>query len=153
MPLTVGQPAPEFELRDDTKKTWKLSDLRGRKVVLLFYPLDFSSVCTAEHCEFGPRLDEIKTDDQTLVFGVSCDSVYCHAAYRKQYGIPYPLLSDPTRRMAKAYDMWAGEEPNNSTKRGTVIIDSQGKIAFWHEQPMGEARRIADLSAQVSRIH
>src|SRR5881396_911721 len=95
MPLKVGQAAPDFDvLTDDvTKKTRvKLSDLRGKKVVLLFYPMDFSPTCTAEHCAFGPELDTIAPDRDTVVFGVSCDSPYSHAAFRKQYNIPYQLL-------------------------------------------------------------
>jgi peroxiredoxin len=153
MPLKVGETAPEFELlTDDTanKTKVKLSELRGKKVVLLFYPMDFSPVCTAEHCAFGPELGRIAPDKDTVVFGVSCDSPYSHAAFRKQYNIAYPLLSDPTRKMAKAYDMWAGEEPYNCTKRGTVVIGKDGRITFYHEQPMREARKVGDLSMAVA---
>jgi peroxiredoxin len=153
MPLKVGDQAPEFELLTDdvgSKAKVRLSSLRGKKVVLLFYPMDFSPVCTAEHCAFGPELGRIAPDPDTLVFGVSCDSPYSHAAFRKQYNIPYPLLSDPTRRMAKAYDMWAGEEPYNCTKRGTVVIGKDGRVTYWHEQPMREARKVNDLSMAVT---
>jgi peroxiredoxin len=153
MPLKVGDPAPDFELLTDdvaSKAKVRLSSLRGKRVVLLFYPMDFSPVCTAEHCAFGPELGKIAPDQDTLVFGVSCDSPYSHAAFRKQYNIAYPLLSDPTRRMAKAYDMWAGEEPYNCTKRGTVIVGKDGRIAHYHEQPMREARKVDDLSMAVT---
>ncbi len=144
--LKIGQPAPDFELMNQDKNKVKLSDYRGkRKVILLFYPMDFSPICTQEHCTFGPELGRIAKDDQTVVFGVSCDSPFCHAAFRKQYDIPYDLLSDPTRRMAKAYGMWAGEEPYNSTKRGTVIIAKDGKVAFVKEQPMKGPRTVDAL--------
>jgi len=152
MPLKPGDTAPEFELlTDDTtnKTKVKLSALRGKKVVLLFYPMDFSPVCTAEHCAFGPDLGRIASDADTLVFGVSCDSPYSHAAFRKQFNIPYPLLSDPTRKMAKAYDMWAGEEPYNCTKRGTVVIGKDGRITHYHEQGMREARKVEELVTAV----
>src|SRR5678815_4323856 len=76
------------------KTVVKLSDLRGKKVVLLFYPMDFSPVCTEEHCTFGPRIGEIAPDANTRVFGVSCDSPFSHAAFKKQYNIPYDLLAD-----------------------------------------------------------
>jgi peroxiredoxin len=145
--LTAGQPAPEFNLMNQDKKVVKLSDLRGKKVVLLFYPMDFSPTCTEEHCSFGPSLDKIKADADTLVFGVSCDSPFSHAAYKKQYNIPYDLLADPTRKMAKAYGMWAGEEPYNCTRRGTVVIDKSGKIAVWQEVPMKEARKVEAVAA------
>src|SRR6185312_12375278 len=110
-PLKVGQPAPEFNLMDEDKNVVKLSDLRGKKVVLLFYPMDFSPVCTAEHCAFGPHLGEIKKDADTVVFGVSTDHPFAHAAFKKQYNIPYDLLSDTSRKMVKAYDLFLGEEP------------------------------------------
>ena len=143
--LKPGDPAPDFALMDENKTVVKLSDLRGKTVVLLFYPMDFSPVCTQEHCTFGPDLARIAPGSDTVVHGVSCDSPFCHAAFKKQLGIPYSLLSDPTRRMAKAYNMWAGEEPYNCTKRGTVVIDKQGKIAHWEEVPMKEPRRVEDL--------
>jgi len=145
-PLNVGQLAPDFELMNQDKNKVKLSDYREKKkVVLLFYPMDFSPVCTQEHCTFGPELGRIAKDDQTVVFGVSCDSPFSHAAFRKQFNIPYDLLADPTRKMAKAYGMWAGEEPYNCSKRGTVIVDKTGKITFYKEQPMREARTIDEL--------
>lgn len=152
MSLAVGSPAPEFELMtQDPAKKVKLSDLRGKKVVLLFYPMDFSSVCTAEHCSFGPAMSELSPDQGTVIFGVSCDSPFTHDAYKKQYNIPYDLLSDPTRKMVKAYDMFMGEEPFNCGKRGTVIIDADGKIAHWHEQPILEARSIEQLKATITK--
>jgi len=145
-PLKIGQPAPDFELMNQDKTKVKLSDYRGkRKIILLFYPMDFSPVCTQEHCSFGPELGRIAKDDETVVFGVSCDSPYSHAAFRKQYSIPYDLLSDPTRRMAKAYGMWAGEEPYNCTKRGTVIIAKDGKVVFYQEQAMKDPRAVDTL--------
>ena len=149
--LKVGDTAPEFELMDQDKTKVKLSDFRGKKnVMLLFYPMDFSPTCTQEHCTFGPELPKIAPNQETVVFGVSCDSPYTHAVFRKQYNIPYALLSDPTRKMAKAYDMWAGEEPYNCSKRGTVVIGKDGRVTYYHEQPMREARKVDDLSAAVS---
>ena len=152
-PLKPGDVAPDFDLFTDdiaNKTKVKLSTLRGKKVVLLFYPMDFSPTCTTEHCTFGPELSKIAPDQNTLVFGVSCDSPYSHAAFRKQYNIVYPLLSDPTRRMAKAYGMWAGEEPYNCTKRGTVVIGPDGRITHYQEVAMREARKVADLSQAVA---
>jgi len=153
MALKPGDTAPDFDLLTDdiqNKTRVKLSSLRGKDVVLLFYPMDFSPTCTEEHCSFGPQLSTIAPSPDTVVFGVSCDSPYSHAAYKKQYNIPYPLLSDPTRKMAKAYDMWAGEEPYNCTKRGTVIISKEGKIRRWEEVNMREARKVNDLSMAVA---
>src|SRR3982751_2687543 len=151
-PLSIGDLAPDFALMDENKNVVKLSDLRGKTVVLLFYPMDFSPTCTTEHCTFGPELPRLQgAAKDAVVFGVSCDSPFCHAAFKKQYNIPYSLLADVTRKMAKAYGMWAGEEPYNCTKRGTVVIDRNGKIAFYSEVPMREARKLEDLERQVAQ--
>jgi peroxiredoxin len=145
--LKVGDTAPEFELMDENKNKVKLSDFRGKKsVVLLFYPMDFSPVCTEEHCKFGPEMSKFAPPAEAAVFGVSCDSPFSHAAFKKQYNIVYSLLADPTRKMAKAYGMWAGEEPFNCTKRGTVVVDKGGKITFYQEVAMKEPRKVEDLS-------
>jgi peroxiredoxin len=149
-PLKPGDVAPEFALMDENKEVVKLTGLRGKKVVLLFYPMDFSPVCTTEHCTFGPEQAKISGGDDAVIFGVSCDSPFSHAAFKKQYNIPYRLLADPTRKMAKAYGMWAGEEPYNCTKRGTVIIGKDGRIAKWEEVAMREPRKVADLMAAVA---
>jgi peroxiredoxin len=149
-PLKVGQPAPDFELMNENKDKVRLADLRGKTVMLLFYPMDFSPTCTTEHCTFGPVLPQIRGGKDAVVFGVSCDSPFSHAAYKKQYNIPYSLLADPTRKMAKAYGMWAGEEPYNCSKRGTVVIDPEGKIAHYEEVAMREPRKVEDLQRQMA---
>lgn len=150
-PLKVGQAAPDFELMDENKNKVRLSDLRGRTVMLLFYPMDFSPTCTTEHCTFGPVLPQIQGGTDAVVFGVSCDHPFSHAAFKKQYNIPYSLLADPTRKMAKAYGMWAGEEPYNCSKRGTVVIDKGGKVAHYEEVAMREPRKVEDLQKQMAR--
>ncbi len=146
-PLNVGEPAPDFELMNQDKNKVKLSDYHGKKnVMLLFYPMDFSPTCTQEHCTFGPSFDKLNGPNaETVVFGVSCDSPFTHAAFRKQYNIPYDLLADVTRRMAKAYGMFAGEEPYNCTKRGTVVIGKDGRVAFYQEVAMKDPRSVDDL--------
>jgi peroxiredoxin len=149
--LKHGDAAPDFTLMNQDKKEIKLSDFRGKKkVVLLFYPMDFSPVCTEEHCSFGPQIGKIAPDADTIVFGVSTDSPFAHAAFKKQYNIPYDLLADPTRKMVKAYGMFAGEEPYNCSKRGTIIIDKNGRIANSIEQPMREARKVDDLTKLIA---
>ena len=146
-PLNVGEAAPDFELMNQDKNKVKLSDYRGKKkVMLLFYPMDFSPVCTQEHCTFGPAFDKLNGPDaDTVIFGVSCDSPFSHAAFRKQYNIPYDLLADTSRKMVKAYGMFAGEDPYNCSKRGTVVVGKDGKIAHYHEQPMRDPRSVEDL--------
>ncbi len=82
---------------------------------------------------------------------MSCDSPFSHAAFKKQFNIAYSLLADPTRKMAQAYGMWAGLEPYNCTKRGTVVIDREGKIAHYEEVPMREPRKTEDLARIVAQ--
>lgn len=149
--MKVGDIAPEFELMDQNKNKVTLSSLKGKRVVLLFYPLDFSPTCTTEHCTFGPALGQIKKDADTVIFGVNCDSPFSHEAYKNQYNIPYDLLSDPTRKMVKAYDMFAGEEPFNCSKRGTVVIGKDGKIAHHEEVNMREPRTIEAIAAAAAK--
>ena len=146
-PLKVGEQAPDFELMNQDKNKVRLSDYRGKKkVMLLFYPMDFSPTCTTEHCTFGPAFDKLNGPDaETVIFGVSCDSPWSHAAFRKQYNIPYDLLADTSRKMVKAYGMFAGEEPYNCSKRGTVVIGKDGRVAYYKEQPVRDPRSVEDL--------
>ena len=150
-PPKVGEIAPDFELMNQDKEKVKLNDFRGKKkVMLLFYPLDFSPVCTDEHCKFGPELPRIIGAEDAVVFGINCDSHFSHAAFKKQYSIPYDLLSDPTREVVKKYGMYAGLEPMNCSKRGTVVIDKTGKVTYYYEQPMREARKVEDLAKALT---
>lgn len=149
--LSVGDAAPDFELLDQDQNKVSLASLRGKTVVLLFYPMDFSPVCTDEHCAFGPALSTIAPDDNTVVFGVNCDHPFSHAAFKKQYNIPYPLLSDLTRSMVKDYGMYAGLEPFNCSARGTVVIDADGKIKAYEPVEILEERKVDDLAAMAGR--
>jgi peroxiredoxin len=151
-PLKPGHPAPDFELMNQDKAKVRLADFRGKnKVMLLFYPMDFSPTCTEEFCTFGPQKDKlIPADSDTVIFGVSCDSPYCHAEFKKKYNIPYDLLADPTRMMVKAYGMWAGEEPYNCSKRGTVVIDKSGRVAVYQEVGTKHVRQVEELSQQLA---
>ncbi len=148
--LSVGDTAPDFELMADDESTVKLSDLAGKTVVLLFYPMDFSSVCTAEHCAFGKELPTITGgSDDVKVFGVNCDHIFAHQAFKKQNDIPYPLLSDTSRDMVKAYGMFAGEKPFNSASRGTVVIGPDGKIKAHEPVEILTERKVEDLAAMA----
>ena len=130
MPIAVGQLAPEFTLKDQNQKEVKLSDFAGkRKVVLMFYPLDFSPVCTNEHACFVKDLKQFeKLDAQVL--GVSVDSVWTHKAFAERMGISYPLLADfhPKGAVAKAYGAY--RENEGLCDRALFVIDRKGAI-FW----------------------
>jgi peroxiredoxin len=149
MPITVGQDAPDFELENQDKHKIKLSDFKGKKkVVLAFYPLDFSPVCTNEHVCFMTDLPQINATD-AVILGISIDSVWCHKAFREARGITYDLLSDIKREVVKKYDLFLEEA--NIGKRATVIVGKDGKVSFFKEQPLREARNDAEILAALQK--
>jgi peroxiredoxin len=149
MPITVGQPAPDFELENQDKKKIKLSDLRGKKVVLAFYPLDFSPVCTNEHVCFMHDLPQFAAKD-AVVLGISTDSVWCHKAFREAKGITYDLLADMKREVVQKYDLYLPDA--NIGRRATVIIGRDGKVAWFKEQPLRQERDDAEILAALEKV-
>jgi len=138
MPIAVGQPAPEFTLKDQNQKDIKLSDLAGkRNIVLIFYPLDFSPICTNEHACFVNELKQFERLDAQLL-GLSVDSVWTHKAFAEKMGISYPLLADfhPKGAVAEKFGMYNAER--GMTGRAIAIIDKSGKIAWFknYDYPM-----------------
>jgi len=131
MPIAVGQTAPDFTLKDQNQKEVKLSDFAGkRNVVLMFYPLDFSPVCTNEHACF---VNDWKQFDQldAQVLGLSVDSVWAHKAFAEKMAISYPLLADfhPKGAVADKFGVYLPEK--GITGRAIAIIDKSGKIAWF----------------------
>ena len=131
MTATIGSPAPEFTLKDQDQKDVSLGSFRGKKrVVLIFYPLDWSPVCTKEHTCL---VNDMKRFDQldAQVLGVSVDSVWSHKAYAEKMGIPYSLLADfqPRGAVAEKYGVYLADK--GITGRAISIIDRDGKLA-WH---------------------
>ncbi|MEK6820928.1 MAG: thioredoxin-dependent thiol peroxidase [archaeon] len=147
MTLTEGKKAPNFSLYDTEGKTVTLSQLKGKKVVLYFYPRDDTPGCTAEACEFRDNLARVKRKD-ALVFGVSKDTMESHQKFSKKYELNFPLLSDPEGKMIEAYGAW-GEKSLYGKKfmgiiRSTVIIDEDGNILkhFPKVTPKGHAEEV-----------
>jgi peroxiredoxin len=132
MSPTIGAAAPEFTLKDQDQKEVKLSDYRGKKnVVLVFYPLDWSPVCTKEHtCMINDKKQFEDLDAQVL--GLSVDSVWSHKAYAEKMGIHYPLLADFQPRGAVAAKYGVYLEDKGITGRAISIIDKKGNLA-WHK--------------------
>src|ERR1700681_370463 len=130
MSLAVGQTAPDFTLKDQDQKEVKLSDFRGKKrVVLVFYPLDWSPVCSKEHaCMVNDKKQFEDLDAQVL--GLSVDSVWSHKAYADKMGIQYPLLADfhPRGAVAEKFGFYLADK--GITGRAVVVIDKDGKIAW-----------------------
>jgi peroxiredoxin len=149
MPPTPGTPAPDFELENQDKKKIRLSDLHGKKVVLAFYPLDFSPTCTNEHACFMHDLPLFDAKD-AVILGISVDSVWCHKAFREARGITYDLLSDIKREVVQKYDLFLPEA--NIGRRATVVIDRHGTVAWFKEQPLRQERDDAEILAALAQI-
>ncbi len=125
--IEAGQEAPDFTLRDQTRTEQTLSDYRGKPVLLLFYPLDFSGVCTEEMgcvMDILPRLNALDAQ----VFGISVDSHHSHRVFAEQRGIEYPLLADfhPKGKVAQAYGVYLDDYGISS--RAWVVIDGEGRV-------------------------
>src|ERR1700739_5024018 len=132
MSATVGAPAPEFSLKDQNQQEVKLSDFRGKKrVVLIFYPLDWSPVWTNEHACLVNDMKKFEQLD-AQVLGISVDSVWSHKAYAEKMGIHYPLLADFHPRGAVAAKYGVSLKDKAITARAISIIDRDGKLA-WHK--------------------
>ena len=131
-PLNVGDPAPDFELTTDSGETVTLSDLRGKRVVLYFYPKDDTSGCTTQACGFRDAYPVIE-EQNAVVLGVSPDGVKSHQKFKTKYDLPFTLLVDEDHAVAEAYGAW-GEKSMYGKKymgiiRSHFVIDEQGNIA------------------------
>jgi len=126
-----GDPAPEFRLPADDGKTYALKDLRGRKVVLYFYPKDDTPGCTKEACSFRDNLSRVQSKG-AIVLGVSKDDLASHAKFREKYSLSFPLLSDPGGKVLSAYGVWKEKNLYGKTfmgiERTTFVIDERGRI-------------------------
>ena len=145
--LKPGDKAPEFTLASDQGETVRLTRLRGKKVVLYFYPKDDTSGCTTEACEFRDHWSDVKATGATLL-GVSPDGIESHGRFRKKYTLPFPLLSDQDHAVATAYGAW-GEKSMYGRKymgilRSTYIIDQRGHVqtVFAKVKPKGHAKEV-----------
>ena len=130
--LTIGTIAPDFELLDQNGEARRLSDYRGQRVILYFYPKDMTAGCTKQACAFGELYPQFR-EKGAVVLGVSKDSVASHKRFEEKYGLPFTLLSDPELKVIQAYDVW--KEKMNYGKltmgvvRTTYLIDENGIIA------------------------
>jgi len=126
-----GEPAPDFRLPADDGKTYALRDLRGKKVVLYFYPKDDTPGCTKEACSFRDNLSRVSSKG-AIVLGVSKDDLESHAKFREKYSLSFPLLSDPEGKVLSAYGVWKEKNLYGKTfmgiERTTFVIDEGGRI-------------------------
>ena len=150
MPRTpqVGEQAPDFEL-PGTEGTFRLSDHRGERVVLLFYPGDFTPVCTQQFCSYRDRAEDFSALGATAV-GISAQDVASHERFIAENSLTVPLLADTEQVVAKAYSV---DSPKWSTDRSVIIIDEQGIVRYRHdpETPLG-FQSVDDLKAVLDAL-
>jgi len=131
----VGEPAPDFSLRSVDGKVVSLKELRGKKVVLYFYPKDDTPGCTKEACSFRDNLGRV-TSKGAIVLGVSRDDTVSHVKFREKYDLNFPLLSDDKGRVTEAYGVWKKKNLYGreyfGIERTTFLIDEGGKVVrIW----------------------
>ena len=129
--LEPGTKAPDFALRDQNGQIRKLTEYRGRKVVLYFYPKDNTAGCSKQACGFADLYPHFQEKD-AVVIGVSKDSVASHKRFEEKYSLPFTLLSDPELEVIKAYDVWKEKKTAGKVSMGVVrttyLIDEEGII-------------------------
>ena len=145
----LGDQAPDFEL-EGTDGTFRLSDQRGRKVVLLFYPGDETMVCTRQFCSYRDRAAELAELDAVVV-GISGQDVDSHRRFTENHQLTVPLLADPGRRVASLYGV---SRPGLGTARAVMVVDEQGVLRYRHVHALGltfkgvdELRQALDTAA------
>ncbi len=157
MTIAIGADAPDFELPSNELvdgrpgKKVKLSDFRGKPVVLAFYPLDFSPVCSNENtCLRNDYSQFEKSGAQVL--GISVDSVWTHAAFAKHLELKYPLLADfqPRGDVASKYGLFLADK--GITARATVLVDKAGKVAWVKVQEIPQARSVEEILAELHKL-
>jgi thioredoxin-dependent peroxiredoxin len=130
--VSEGSPAPDFELTSDSGEVVKLSDLRGKPVVLYFYPKDDTPGCTAQACGIRDAYDAFEQRG-AVVLGVSPDDVSSHERFKQKYGLPFTLLADPGHKTAEDFGVWVERKNYGKTymgiERSTFVIGADGNVA------------------------
>src|SRR6184192_140790 len=124
--IEEGKPAPDFEAKTDAGETIKLSELRGKPVVLYFYPKDDTPGCTRQACGIRDAWAEFQRAGAE-VFGISADTQASHERFRAKYSLPFTLLADPEHKLAEPYGV--GQEGKNSYEQSTFVIGADGNVA------------------------
>ena len=148
--LTEREMAPEFAARDQDGKEHRLSDYRGRKVVLFFYPRDMTAGCTIEACDFRDNHSRI-VDAGAVLFGISTDSEESHRKFIRKHDLDYPLLVDDDHAIAEAYGSWVEKsmfgKSFGGVARNTFVVDEEGRIVkiFRKVDVRGHADEVIDV--------
>ncbi|HIF42728.1 MAG TPA: peroxiredoxin [Dehalococcoidia bacterium] len=157
MAAEVGQKAPDFTLFDSAKQPTKLSDSKGKNVVLAFYPGAFTGVCTTEMCTFRDRFDSFNSMN-AQVLGVSVDGIFAQKAFSDANNLNFPLLSDFNRDTVEAYGValpnFAGMEGYTASERAVFVIDKDGLIRFrWVGENPGVEPDYDEVQRQVDALN
>ncbi|MCB5294307.1 putative peroxiredoxin [Arthrobacter sp. SO3] len=147
----VGDVAPDFELLNQFGEPVALSELRGRNVVLVFFPFAFSGICTGELCEIRDNLAIFEGSD-AVVLGISVDSKFAQRAYAEKEGYAFDLLADfwPHGAVAEHYGVF--DPASGMAKRGTFIIDANGIVRYVVVNPRGQARDFAEYRSALAGL-
>lgn len=149
--LSIGTLAPDFTLPDQDGNLVTLSQFRGKKVALYFYPRDNTPGCTRQACAFGEAWSAFQ-DHNTVVLGISKDSTASHAKFAQKYALPFPILSDPELIAIQAYDVWKEKKLYGKVSMGVVrssyLIDENGVILDAREKVKPDTNA-ADLLARL----
>jgi peroxiredoxin Q/BCP len=144
-----GAPAPDFELQSDEGETVTLTALRGKPVVLYFYPKDDTPGCTTEACEFRDAYDRFR-EQGVEILGVSPDTEASHRKFKSKYELPFTLLADPDHQAAESYGVWKEKRNYGKTymgvERSTFVIDTDGRVAKAMRgiRPAGHAAQVLE---------
>jgi peroxiredoxin (alkyl hydroperoxide reductase subunit C) len=150
--LEVGSEAPDFTLRDQNRDEVTLSSFRGRQAVLIvFYPLAFTTTCTGELCNVRDELAFFQ-NDQVQVLAISVDSTYTHKIFAEREGYEFPLLSDFWPHGGVALEYGVFNDDAGFANRGTFLIDTEGVVRFAEMNPPGEGRDSAKWQAAISEL-
>ena len=150
MAIHIGDAAPDFTLKTQDEKEWKLSSQKGKNVVLMFYPLDWSPTCEKENCKISN--EPVITAPNTIVVGISRDSTWSHKAWKAAKGIKHDLLADPVLDVTKKFGLQHPGVPFIS-HRATVIVDKNGKVAFSQVQEnTKEERNWSEVQGALKKL-
>ena len=149
--IKIGATAPDFTAPTDGGGTVRLKDLRGKKVVLYFYPKDNTPGCTTESCDFRDAQAKFEAKD-AVILGVSPDSVKSHDKFKEKFDLPFTLISDEDHKIAEAYGVWQEKSMYGrkymGIQRSTFVIDEKGKLAAIYDK-VKVTGHVADVLGKV----
>ena len=153
MALRIGQRAPDFDVTSSSGQRLRLADFLGKKkVVLYFYPADFTLVCTRETCGFRDSYAEL-ADKDTEIIGISVDSNESHQRFAKEYNVPFALVSDASRTLAQSFDATSFfSRMTGKVGRVTYVIDKNGVIAGVFDSELQASKHINGVKAVIAQL-